>query len=96
MIPLAALTAPDIDYAGLSPLIALTGGACVTLLLGLCPRRDACTRSSPVRPPSLTLAAATGLSIWQLGENKPIVEGALRVDDFGADARLHLLRGRRR
>ena len=27
--------APDIDYAGLSPLIALTAGTCVTLLVGL-------------------------------------------------------------
>ena len=32
---IAALNAPHIDYAGLSPLLALTGGVCVTLLLGL-------------------------------------------------------------
>ena len=27
--------APDIDYAGLSPVIALTAGICVVLLVGL-------------------------------------------------------------
>ena len=31
----AAPDAPHIDYAGLSPLIALTGRTCVTLLAGL-------------------------------------------------------------
>ena len=39
-----------------------------------------------------TLAVATGLSIWQFGENKTIVEGALRVDDLALVARLRLLR----
>ena len=29
--------APDIDYAGLSPVIALTAGICVVLLVGLLP-----------------------------------------------------------
>ena len=27
--------APDIDWAALSPLVALTGGACLVLLVGL-------------------------------------------------------------
>ncbi|KKK78764.1 hypothetical protein LCGC14_2840290, partial [marine sediment metagenome] len=30
----------------------------------------------------LTLATAAGLSIWQFGENKSVVEGALRIDDL--------------
>ena len=30
--------APHIDYAGLSPVIALTAGICVVLLVGLIPR----------------------------------------------------------
>ena len=33
------LNAPTIDYAGISPLIALTAGTCVTLLVGLLPAR---------------------------------------------------------
>ena len=28
-------TAPDIDYAGLSPVIALTAGACIVLVVSL-------------------------------------------------------------
>jgi NADH-quinone oxidoreductase subunit N len=80
MIPLAALSAPDIDYAGLSPIFALTGGICLTLMLGLFrgPRVHLVVATAALA----TLATAVGLSIWQLGENKTIVEGALRVDDF--------------
>jgi NADH-quinone oxidoreductase subunit N len=80
VIPLAQINAPDIDYAGLSPLLALTGGACVTLLLGLF--RGAGVRMLVAAATLATLAVATGLSIWQLGENKSVVEGALRIDDL--------------
>jgi len=80
MIPLAQLTAPDIDYAGLSPLIALTAGACVTLMVGLF--RGRVVELLVAVATLVTLAVATCLSIWQLGENKSIIEGALRIDDF--------------
>jgi NADH-quinone oxidoreductase subunit N len=76
----SALQAPQIDYAGLSPLLALSGGACLTLLLGLV--RGPALRALVVTSTLATLALATGLAIWQLGENKSIVEGALRVDDL--------------
>jgi NADH-quinone oxidoreductase subunit N len=80
LLPLSALKAPEIDYAGLSPIIALGGGACLTLLVGLLPG----TRPRMVVTVTalLTLAVATGLSIWQFGEDKSIVSGALRVDDL--------------
>jgi NADH-quinone oxidoreductase subunit N len=74
------LQAPQIDYAGLAPLLALTGGACVTLLVGLL--RGPALRVLVAASTLATLVVATGLSIWQLGENKSIVEGALRVDDL--------------
>jgi NADH-quinone oxidoreductase subunit N len=77
---LDAVNAPYVDYAGLSPILALTGGACLTLLAGLLPRSLA--RGAVVVSTLATLAVATGLTIWQLGENKSIVEGALRVDDL--------------
>jgi NADH-quinone oxidoreductase subunit N len=80
VIPLGALAAPDIDYAGLSPIFALTGGACLTLMLGLL--RGARVHLLVAGATLITLAAAMGLSIWQLGENKAVVEGALRVDDL--------------
>jgi NADH-quinone oxidoreductase subunit N len=76
----SALQAPHIDYAGLAPLLALGGGVCVTLLVGLL--RGPALRPLVVASTLATLAVATGLSIWQLGENKSIVEGALRVDDL--------------
>ncbi len=74
------LNAPHIDYAGLSPLIALTAGTCVTLLVGLFPRSAG--RVLSVTAALLTLAAAFGLSVWQFGEPKSLVEGALRSDDL--------------
>jgi NADH-quinone oxidoreductase subunit N len=74
------LHAPQIDYAGLSPLLALTGGACATLMAGLFPGQGA--RRLVGAFPLATLATATGLSIWQFGENKSIIEGALRIDDL--------------
>jgi NADH-quinone oxidoreductase subunit N len=69
--------APYIDYAGISPLIALTAGTCVTLLAGLFRVRAIVLVSALA-----TLAAAAGLSAWQFGESKSLVEGALRSDDF--------------
>ena len=80
MTLLAALKAPEIDYAGLAPIFALTGGGCLTLMIGLLPSRG--VHGLVVASTLATLAAATGLSIWQLGENKSLVEGALRIDDL--------------
>jgi NADH-quinone oxidoreductase subunit N len=76
----AELTAPDIDYAALSPLLALTGGACTTLLLAL-PRRASAHILTAVST-LVSLAVAAAFCIWQLGENKAVVEGALRTDDL--------------
>ena len=77
---MSTLNAPTIDYAGLSPLIALTAGTCLTLLTGLFPRRAG--RVLSVTTALLTLATAFGLSVWQFGEPKSLVEGALRSDDL--------------
>jgi len=77
--------APDIDYAGLSPVIALTAGLVAVLLVGLIGRgqRVAVSATSLV-----AYLAAAGLSIWQFGENKELVAGALRVDELGLIATL--------
>ena len=69
---------PHIDYAGISPIIALTVGLCVVLLSAV---------FEPVRrwAPGLTLltlASTAGLLIWQWDENKSLVTGALRIDDL--------------
>jgi NADH-quinone oxidoreductase subunit N len=73
--------APHIDYAGISPIIALTAGVVVVLLAGLV---------GPGRRQRVlvslcgfgALAAAAGLCIWQWGEEKDLVAGALRLDDL--------------
>jgi len=80
-LPLAAARAPHIDWAGLSPLVALLGGAVVVLLVGLL--RPALVRERVVPALSaVSLGAALGLSIWQWDERKSIVSGALAVDDL--------------
>jgi NADH-quinone oxidoreductase subunit N len=78
--------APDIDYAGLSPVIALTAGICIVLLVGLIPRLGG--RFTMAYLTIAVLAAAAGLSIWQWGENQDLVAGALRLDAFGLAAAL--------
>jgi len=72
---------PTIDWEALSPLIALVGGACVVLLVGLL--RSGFVRRHVV--PALTLAAlgaTIGLGIWQWGENTSIIENSLAIDDL--------------
>ncbi len=78
---LAQVQKPDIDFAGLSPLIAVFGGALVVLMLGLLRSRVA--RETLVPALSIaSLAIAIGLSIWQWGERTDLIEGALRLDEL--------------
>ncbi len=80
-----AFTAPDIDYAGLSPIIALTGGLVLVLMVGLVGRAQ---RALVSAASFLAYGAAAGLAIWQMGEEKDLVAGALRLDDLGLVAML--------
>jgi NADH-quinone oxidoreductase subunit N len=69
---------PHIDYAGISPIIALTVGICVVLLSGVFrPFR----RAAPLLT-IVTLGAAAGLLIWQWDDPKTLISGALRLDDL--------------
>jgi NADH-quinone oxidoreductase subunit N len=73
--------APFIDWEALSPLLALAGGACVVLLVGLL--RSGFVRRHVV--PGLAvmaLAACAGLCVWQWGVNTDIIEGSLAIDDL--------------
>jgi len=80
-------TAPHIDYAGLSPVIALTAGIVLVLAGAVSSRRH---ERAVVSILSLaTLAAAAGLCIWQWNEGpKDLVAGALRMDGLGLAATL--------
>jgi NADH-quinone oxidoreductase subunit N len=73
--------APHIDYAGLSPVIALTAGLCVVLLGGVF-GGGARQRFVVSALTIVVLATTAGLLIWQWGENKDLIEGALRLDDL--------------
>ncbi len=70
--------APHIDYAALSPVLALTVGLCVVLLSGV---------FKPVKRavPGLTLVTlgtTAGLLIWRWGDATELVSGALQLDDL--------------
>jgi NADH-quinone oxidoreductase subunit N len=94
MITLAAahLKGPHIDFAGLSPLIALLGGATLVLLVGLL--RARWVRSQLVPTLSLVaLGATAGLTIWQWDVHKSVVSGALRIDDLSLVLNLILVTG---
>jgi NADH-quinone oxidoreductase subunit N len=78
---IAAAKGPHIDWAGLSPLVALLGAATLVLMVGLL--RPRVVREAIV--PLLALAgfcAAIGLGVWQHGEHKDLIAGALRLDDL--------------
>jgi NADH-quinone oxidoreductase subunit N len=77
----ATARAPHIDYAALSPLIALGIGGIVVLLVGVFLGRSA--RTAVPAMALVAMAASIGLSIWQLGEPPTsIISGALAIDRF--------------
>jgi NADH-quinone oxidoreductase subunit N len=81
MMLAAELSGPHIDWAGLSPILALFGGAVVVLLAGLARSRA----MREVAVPVLAIAAfgaSLGLGVWQWGSDKVIVAGALDIDSL--------------
>jgi NADH-quinone oxidoreductase subunit N len=76
--------APAIDYAALSPVIALTAAVCAVLLSSV---------FKPLRraAPGLTLVAlatTAGLLIWNWNNPTDLVAGALRLDDLATSISL--------
>ncbi len=73
--------APHIDYSGLGPVIALTAGVCVVLLVGLIggPR----SRWTVSAVSLITLAVAAARCIIEWNSSQDLVAGALRLDDLG-------------
>jgi NADH-quinone oxidoreductase subunit N len=83
---LAAVTKPTIDWAGVSPLMALLGGSIVVLLAGLLRGRFIREQLVPFLT-IVTFGAAIGLGIWQWHDAKDLFvakgsQGALRSDDL--------------
>ncbi|HTW41127.1 MAG TPA: NADH-quinone oxidoreductase subunit N [Solirubrobacteraceae bacterium] len=86
------LKGPHVDFAGLSPLIALLGGAVIVLLVGMLGARWVRTQLVPLLS-LVALGAALGLTIWQWNAQKSIVSGALRIDDLSLALNLILIAG---
>ena len=83
LLPLAQakVQGPSIDWAGLSPLLALLGGATLVLMLGLVRARVARELLVPLLA-LVSFGAAIGLGIWQLGERSNLIAGAMRLDEL--------------
>lgn len=75
----AAAQGTSVDWAALSPLLALAGGAIVVLMTGLFPGRGVRDRLVPALA-LLTLTATAGLLVWQYDTSTDLLEGALRLD----------------
>jgi NADH-quinone oxidoreductase subunit N len=76
---LAAAQAPVIDWAGLSPLLALLGAAIVVLLGGLLRPRGVRAHAVPALT-VLGFAAAIVCVAWQWDERDVLISGALKLD----------------
>jgi NADH-quinone oxidoreductase subunit N len=70
--------APHVDYAGISPVIALTVGLIVILMSGVFTPTKRWAPGLTV----LTLGATAGLLLWHWNDNLSLVAGALRVDNL--------------
>jgi NADH-quinone oxidoreductase subunit N len=81
MIAAAKVAGPAIDWAGISALVAVFGGALVVLLLGLAPSRTLREKAVPVLS-ILGLGLAIAFSVWQWGEREDLIAGALRLDEL--------------
>ncbi len=68
--------APEMDYAALSPVIALTVGLVVVVLSSVF---DGAKRAVGLLT-TLTFLTALGLVIWQFGTEKSLVADSLRMD----------------
>jgi NADH-quinone oxidoreductase subunit N len=72
---------PHIDWAAISPLVALTVGACLVLMAGLL--RPAFVRRVLVPGMTVvTLGAVVGLGVWQWDANESVIAGALAIDNL--------------
>ena len=92
LLATAHLKGPHIDWAGLSPLVALLGGAAIVLLVGLIKARWVRAQLVPLLALG-ALGATLGLTIWQWGERESLISGALRIDPLTQVLTLVLVAG---
>jgi NADH-quinone oxidoreductase subunit N len=92
LIAAAHLKGPHVDFAALSPLLGLFGGAIVVLLVGLLGSRRVREQLVPALA-LVALGAAAGLTIWRWNTPESVVSGALRVDRLSLMLNLILVAG---
>lgn len=81
MIPLAHIPAPQVEFAGLSPLIAFLGGAVLVLMVGLLSPSKIREHGVPLIT-LVVLGVAAGLVIKQWHVDESLVDGAIRLDSL--------------
>jgi NADH-quinone oxidoreductase subunit N len=79
LLAAAKVQGPHIDWAAMSPLVALTAGGCLVLLVGLL-RAPFVRRHLVPLLTLVTLGVTVGLCVWQWDANTVIVSGALSID----------------
>jgi NADH-quinone oxidoreductase subunit N len=79
MIAASQVKGPYIDWAAISPLVALLAGSCLVLLLGLFRARAVRTAFVPFLTVA-TLATTIGLCAWQWDTNTGVIAGAMAID----------------
>jgi len=77
----AAVKGPYIDWEALSPLVALAGGACIVLLVGLLRGRFVRRHVVPFLA-LVVLGVTAGLCIWKWDTHEDVVAGSLVIDNF--------------
>jgi NADH-quinone oxidoreductase subunit N len=75
----ARVHGPHIDWPGISPLLALLGGAVLVLMVGLLRPRVAREQAVPLLA-LVSLGGAIGCAIWQWHSRESLIAGALRLD----------------
>ena len=91
LLAAAHLRGPHIDWGGFSPLVSLSGGGVILLVLGLFRSRIIRERILPGATIAV-LGATIGLAIWRFHHPETIVAGALRIDDLALELD-HAVRG---
>jgi NADH-quinone oxidoreductase subunit N len=92
LLATAHVHGPHVDWAGISPLLALLGGAVVVLMAGLLRARLAREAAVPLLT-LVALGAAIGCAIWQWDSRESLISGALRLDPLTLVATLLLCIG---
>jgi NADH-quinone oxidoreductase subunit N len=84
LLAAAHIHGPHIDWAAFSPLVDLSAGGVILLMLGLFRNRIIRERILPAAT-IVVLGGVIGLAIWRFHHPTTIIAGALRIDDLALE-----------